>query len=163
MPFTAYLSQLKESHLSQLEEPHLNQSKEPYLSQLKELYLGQVKESFRDRHKFHFITPSHRRERVSQVARTFQNLLKVQWNNVIFKEGIEDLQAVLSLLRDDPLRREVWRLQDLCEGSPPRTQVTVIEIPIKRILLCAPYGHVSNYYVQLNRVQKSARNAIASS
>jgi hypothetical protein len=138
---SAYLSQLKGSHLSQLKEPHLSQPKEPYLqlkelylSQLKESYLSQLKESYRDRHKFQLITPSRRLERISQVAHTFQNLLEGQWNHVTFKEGIEDLEEVRKLLRDDPLRREVWRLQDLCEGRGLGFTVELFFLALKQLL-----------------------------
>ena len=86
----------------------------------KSVQLIQLKELYRDRHKFQFITPSHRLKRIGQVAQALQNLLELEegkWNSVAFKEGIKDLQEMLSLIRDDPLRREVWRLQDLREGG----------------------------------------------
>ena len=147
---SAYLSQLRESHLSQLEEadlsqpkkPDLNQFKELYLSQLKEShlsqfkesYLSQLKESYRDPHKFQFITTSHRLKSISQLAHTFRNLLKGQWNSDTFKEGTDDLQKVLKLLTDDPLRRDVWRLQDLCEGGGLGFTVELFFLALKQLL-----------------------------
>jgi hypothetical protein len=107
---SAYLSPLNQSHL----QP--SQPKEPYLSQLKE--------SYRDPHRF-----SHRLERISQVAYTFQNLLVGPWNNVTFKEGINDLKDVLA-----PLRREVWRLQDLCEGRGLGFTVELFFVALKQLL-----------------------------
>ena len=83
------------------------------------VHLSQPNESYCDHHKFQFMSPWHRLKRISEVAHTFHNIIEGQWNNVAFKEGIKDLQEVLSLVRDDPLRRkrEVWRLQDLHEGG----------------------------------------------
>ena len=97
---------------------------------------SQPKESCRDRHKFQFISPSHRLKRISEVAHTFQNLLEGQWNNVAFKEGIKDLQEMLSLVRDDPLRREreVWRLQDLHEGGGLGFTVELFFLALRQLL-----------------------------
>ena len=130
----AHLNQLKNSHLSQLEEPHLSQLEEFYLSQLKESYLSQLKESYPDRPKLQFITLSHRLKRIHQVAQTFQDLLKGQWNTVTFKEGMKDLQGVLSLLKDAPLHRDVWRLQDLCEGRGLGFTVELFLLALKQLL-----------------------------
>ena len=130
---SAYVSQLEEPHLSQFEEACLGQLKELYLGQLKDSYLSQLKESYRDHHKSQFIPPSHRFERIKQVADTFQNL-QVQWNDVAFKEGIKDLNEVLSLLKDDPLYREVWRLEDLCEGRGLGFTVELFFLALKQLL-----------------------------
>ena len=130
---SAYISQLEEPHLSQFEEACLGQLKELYLGQLKESYLSQLKESYRDYHKSQFIPPSHRFERIKQFADTFQNL-QVQWNDVAFKEGIKDLKEVLSLLKDDPLRREIWRLQDLCDGRGLGFTVELFFLALKQLL-----------------------------
>ena len=106
----AYLSPLKKSHLqaSQPEEPYLNQ----------------LKESYRDPHKF-----SHRLERISQVAHTFQNLLVGPWNNVAFNEVIDDLKDLLA-----PLRREVWRLEDWCDGHGLGFTVELFFLALKQLL-----------------------------
>ena len=106
----AYLSPLKKSHLqaSQPEEP----------------YLGQLKESYRDPHKF-----SHRLERISQVAHTFQDLLVGPWNNVTFEEVINDLNDLLA-----PLRREVWRLEDLCDGHGLGFTAELFFLALKQLL-----------------------------
>ena len=77
---------------------------------------SQLKESYRDRHKFQIISPSHLLKRIRQVADTFQDVLNGQWDYFAFSEGIKDLEEILSFLSDDPLHREVWRLHDLCEG-----------------------------------------------
>jgi hypothetical protein len=130
----AHVNQLKNSHLSQLEAPHLSQLEESYLTQLKESYLSQLKESYPVRPKLQFITLSHRLKRIHQVAQTFQNLLNGQWNTVTFKEGINDLQGVLSLLKDAPLRREVWRLQDLCEGRGIGFTVELFLLALQQLL-----------------------------
>jgi len=100
------------------------------------VHLSQPKESYRDRHKFQFISPSHRFKRISEVAHTFQNILEGQWNNVTFKEGIKDLQEMLSLVRDDPLRREreVWRLQDLHEGGGLGFTVELFFLALRQLL-----------------------------
>jgi len=100
------------------------------------VHLSQPKESYRDRHKFQLMSPSHRLKRISEVARPFRNILEGQWNNVAFKEGIKDLQEVLSLIRDDPLRREreVWRLQDLHEGGGLGFTVELFFLALRQLL-----------------------------
>ena len=106
----AYLSPLKKSHLqaSQPEEP----------------YLGQLKESYRDPHTY-----SHRLERISRVDHTFQNLLVGPWNSVTFEEVINDLKNLLA-----PLRREVWRLEDLCDGHGLGFTVELFFLALKQLL-----------------------------
>ena len=95
---------------------------------------SQVKESYRDRHKFQFISFSHLLKRIHQVAHTFQDVLKGQWDYFAFDEGIKDMQDLLSLLRDDPLHREVWRLQDLCEGRGLGFTVELLFLARKQLL-----------------------------
>jgi hypothetical protein len=129
-----HLTQLEEPHLTQLEKPHLAQLEKFYLSQLMESYLSQLKESYRVPHKFQLITLSHRLKRIRQVAQTFKNLLDGPWNTIAFEEGIEDLKGVLSLLKDAPLHREVWRLQDLCEGRGLGFTIELFLLALKQLL-----------------------------
>ena len=123
----------KSAYLSALEETPLCQLKEMPLCQLKETPLSQLKESYRDPHKFQFITTSHRLKSISQVAHTFRNLFEGQWNNDTFKESTDDLQKVLKLLRNDPLRREVWRLQDLHDGGGLGFTVELFFLSLKQL------------------------------
>jgi hypothetical protein len=95
---------------------------------------SQLKKSYRDRHKFQFISPSHLLNGIRQVAHAFQNVLNGQWDYFAFSEGIKDLQEMISLLRDDPLRREVWRLQDLCEGCGLGFTVELLFLARKQLL-----------------------------
>ena len=97
-------------------------------------HLDQPKESYRDPHKLLFITLSHRLKRIHQVAQTFQDLLKGQWNTVTFKEGMKDLRGVLSLLKDAPLHRDVWRLEDLRGGHGLGFTVELFLLALKQLL-----------------------------
>ena len=97
-------------------------------------HLSQLKESYRDPHKLQLITLSHRLRRIHQVAQTFRDLLCGQWSTVTFEESINDLQRVLSLLKDAPLHREVWRLQDLCEGRGLGFTVELFLLALKQLL-----------------------------
>ena len=109
-------------------------AKSPNLSELEEPEPNQLKESYRDPHKFQFVTTTHRLKSFSQIARTFQNLYTGQWNKGTFKEGTDDLKKVLKLLRGNPLRREVWRLQDLCEGGGLGFTVELFFLARKQLL-----------------------------
>src|SRR5260221_13041822 len=81
------------------------------------VHLSQLKELYRDRHKFPFIFPSHNLKRIRKSAHTFRNILNGKSLNVSLKDVFKDLQEMFELSgQDNPLRRELWRLQDLREG-----------------------------------------------
>ena len=100
----------------------------------KSTHPSQLQESYRDRYKFQFISPSLLLKRIEQVTNTFQDVLIGPWDYSTFDEGIKDLQEIISLLKDNPLRREVWRLQDLCEGRGLGFTVELFFLALKELL-----------------------------
>jgi hypothetical protein len=93
--------------------------------------LDQLKESYRDGHKIPFIFPSHILKRIRELTRTFRNILDGQVVNV----SLKDLQEVIKLsVRDNSLRRELWRLQDLNKGGGLGFTVELFFLALRQLL-----------------------------
>jgi hypothetical protein len=96
---------------------------------------NRLKELYRDRHKFPFIFPSHNLKRIREVTRTFRNILNGQPVNVSLKDLFKNLQEMFDLSgRDNPLRRELWRLQDLSEGGGLGFTVELFFLALRQLL-----------------------------
>ena len=96
---------------------------------------SQLKELYRDRHKFPFIFPSHNLRRIRKVTHTFRNILNGEWDNAAFKEVTKDLREMfLSVGLDNPLQREVWRLQDLRNGGGLGFTVELFFLALRQLL-----------------------------
>jgi len=97
--------------------------------------LSQLKELYRDRHKFPFIFPSHNLKTIRKVTDTFRNILEGQSVNDSLKDVFKDLQEMFKLSgRDNPLRRELWRLQDLREGGGLGFTVELFFLALRQLL-----------------------------
>jgi len=99
------------------------------------VHLNQLMELYRDCHKFPFIFPSHNLKSIRKVTHTFRNILDGNWDDVAFKEVTKDLREMFSSVGpDNPLRREVWRLQDLHEGGRLGFTVELFFLALRQLL-----------------------------
>jgi len=99
------------------------------------VHLNQLKELYRDCHKFPFIFPSHNLKSIREVTHTFRNILNGNWDDVAFKKVTKALREMFSsVASDNPLRREVWRLQDLHEGGGLGFTVELFFLTLRQLL-----------------------------
>jgi hypothetical protein len=83
------------------------------------IHFGQTIDWFRDPHKRQLILPGHKLRSICSLIPTFRDILEGRWNEDAYQEMLKNLRALVHVpaWQGNLLRRQLWRLQDLCDGG----------------------------------------------